>query len=140
MKLLLAIAFLSLAACNRSQTEAPATPTVSAQQTKARQAAQAPAATRQHWTFLNQIRQDDALSGSIHRTLLNEQQEIGVVLYASVKPEAVEGLMRWVLTEMAHKFPHEEITIAVYMTANPPRKIGVAHLDGKTETPTYTPL
>ncbi|MEO7724101.1 MAG: hypothetical protein ABIU29_05350 [Chthoniobacterales bacterium] len=139
MKMLLAMALLSVAACNRSEPEASA-PAISAQEAKARHASQAPAATRQHWTFLNQIRQDDTLSGSIHRTLLNEQQQIGVVLYTSVKPEDVAGLMRWALTEMAHKFPHEDIALAVYMTANPPRQIGVAHLDGKTAKINYTPL
>ena len=97
-----------------------------------------PESTRRHLMFLNQIRQDDALSSLIHRTLLTDEKQLGVVLYSTVKPEAVAGFMRWALTEMAHEFPGEDISVLVYMTATPPRKIGEARLDGKTGEISYT--
>ena len=97
-----------------------------------------PEATRRHLMFLNQIRQDDALSSSIHRTTLTDEKQIGVVLYSTVKPEAVPGFMRWTLTEMAHEFPGEDVSILVFMTATPPQKIGEARLDGKTGEISYT--
>ncbi len=136
MRILLAIALMLLAGCDRQ----PAAPVVSEQTVRARQAAQAPDSTRRHWLFLNQVRQDDALSRSLHRTLLTEEKELGVVLYATVKPEAVEDVMRQAMTEMARKFPGEDVSVLVYMTATPPRKIGVARVDGKSGAITYTPL
>jgi len=42
------------------------------------------------------------------------------------------------MTEMAHEFPYEELTLTVYQVATPPRKIGVAHVDGQTSEATYT--
>ena len=57
-------------------------------QSRARQrAAELPESMQRHWTFLNRIRQDDAFSGFIHRTMLNEENQLGVVLFSSVKPE-----------------------------------------------------
>lgn len=140
MRKLFLVALLALAGCDRTKPEAqPPTPVVTAQQTMARRAAEVPDPIKRHWTFLNQIRQDDAFSGSIHRTLLNEQGQLGVVLYSSVKPEEVPAMMEQVLGQMAHKFPGEDATFIVYMTSNPPRKLGVAQLDGKTGKTTYTP-
>ena len=134
MKTLLAIALVLLAGCDRK----PEAPVISEQTARAMQAAQVSDSTRQHMQFLNQLRQDDALSSAIHRTTLTEEKQIGVVLYSTVKPEAVAGLMRWALTEMAHKFPGEDVSILVFMTATPPQKIGEARLDGKTGEISYT--
>ena len=36
-----------------------------------------------------------------------------------------------VMREMGQEFPHEDVTLAVYTVATPPRKIGTAHLDGR---------
>ena len=47
--------------------------------------------------------------------------------------------MRQVMTEMAQKFPREDVTLSVYAPPSPPRKIGIAHLDGQTGEVTYTP-
>lgn len=134
--MLLAMALVLLAGCDRQ----PAAPVISEQTVRARQAAQVPEETRRHWMFLNQVRQDDALNRSIHRTLLTEEKQLGVVLYATVKPEAVEDVIHQAMTEMARKFPGEDVSVLVYMTATPPRKIGVARLDGKAGAITYTPL
>ncbi len=139
MKKLLLVACFFVIGCHKPEPAEPP-PTPSVQQKRAERAVAVPESTQRHWTFLNQIRQEDAFSGSISRTLLDEQNQLGVVLYSSVKPEAVPDLMRAVLRGLAQKFPGEDATVIVYMTATPPRKIGSAHLDGKTEEPTYTAM
>ncbi|MBA3650826.1 MAG: hypothetical protein H0W66_04915 [Chthoniobacterales bacterium] len=139
MRKLLVLACLFVIACHKPEPSAPP-PTPSAQERRAERAAAVPEAIQRHWTFLNQIRQDDAVSGSISRTLVNDQNQLGVVLYSSVTPDKVPDLMREVLRQMGAKFPGEDTTLGVYMTASPPRKIGVAHLEGKTAETSYTPL
>lgn len=129
-------ASLGMAACVKPKPVAE-TATPSPQEKLAARAAVVPKPVQDQWTILNRIRQDESLS--IGRTMLDDQNQLGVVLAADVAPEKVEGIMRTVLTEMAHDFPKEDVTVGVFQSANPPRKIGVAHLDGKTEEATYTP-
>jgi hypothetical protein len=136
---LIAVSLAFLAACDRSKPAAES-PTPSVQQQRAESAAAVPESTQRHWTFLNRLRQEDEYSGVIHRTQLNKQNELGVVLYSSVALETVPDLMRKVMTAMAHKFPQEDLTLTVYQVATPPKQIGMAHLDGKTGEATYTPL
>jgi hypothetical protein len=49
----------------------------------------------------------------IHRTMLTEENQIGVVLFSSVKPEQASAVMNKVMTEMGQEFPHEDVTIPV---------------------------
>lgn len=139
MKTLLVVACFFVIACHKPKPAEPP-PTPSVQQKRAEQPAAVPESTQRHWTFLNRIRQEDAFSDSLQRTLLNEQKQVGIVLYSSVKPETVPDLMRQVLAQIAQKFPGEDATFVVYASGTPPRKIGVAHLDGKTEETSYTPM
>ena len=139
MRKLLLVACFFVVACHKPKpTEPPPTPSV--QEKRAERAAAVAEPIQRQWTFLNQIRQEDAFSSSIHRTLLNDENQLGVVLYSSVKPETAPELMRQLMTKMAREFPGEEAAVTVYTSGTPPRKLGVAHLDGKTEEPTYTPL
>ena len=103
MRMLLVAAILSLAACHRS-TPTAESPTPSTQEQRAERAADLSESTQRHWTFLNRIRQDDAL--------LNEENQLGVVLFSSVKPEQVSAVMDKVMSEMAREFPHEDVTLA----------------------------
>ncbi len=135
---LVGLSLALLAACGRSERSAES-PTPSVQQQRAESAAAVPESTQRHWTFLNRLRQEDAYSGVIHRTQLTEQNQLGLVLYSSVALETVPDLMRKVMTAMAQEFPHEDVTLAVYQTATPPKRIGTAHLDGQTGEATYTP-
>lgn len=137
--MLLVVALLIVAACHRPEPVAEA-PTPSAQQKRAERASKVPTATQRHWTFLNRIRQHDAFNSAIQRTLVNDQNELGVVLYSSVASDKVSDLMRKVMAEMAQEFPREDVTLAVYKAGTPPQKIGAAHLDGKTEEATYATL
>ena len=138
MRILLTVALSVLAACHKPEPVAES-PTPSVEQKRAEHAAEVPESMQRHWTFLNRIRQDDAFDGIIDRTMLNEDNQIGVVLFSSVKPEQVSIVMNKVMTEMGQEFPHEEVTVAVYQVATPPKRIGTAHLDGQTEKATYTP-
>jgi hypothetical protein len=135
---LLLLALLFLPACHRAKEAAePARPSV--QQQQAERAAEVPESMQRHWTFLNRIRQDEAYSDMINRTMLNDQHEISVVLYSRVAPEGVPDLMRKVMTEMGQEFPHEDVTVAVYQFPTPPKRLGTAHVDGKTGEASYTP-
>lgn len=138
MRTLLLAVLLTLAACHKPEpaTEAP---TPSVQQKRAERAAEVPESMQRHWTFLNRLRQEDDYSSVIHRTQVDEQNQLGVVLYSSVALESVPDLMRKVMTTMAQEFPHEDVTLAVYQTATPPKRIGTAHVDGQTGEATYTP-
>jgi hypothetical protein len=135
---LLVAGLVSLGACHRPQ---PATegPTPSEQQSREEHAAQLPESTQRHWTYLNRIRQTDALNTSIGRTLVNDQNQLGIVLSSSVTQDKVPALMRTVMTEMAQEFPREDVTLTVYATSNPPYQIGTAHLNGQSGETTYTP-
>ncbi len=41
--------------------------------------------------------------------MLNEDNQIGVVLFSSVKPEQVPIVMNKMMTEMDKEFPHNEV-------------------------------
>jgi hypothetical protein len=47
--------------------------------------------------------------------------------------------MRKVMTAMAQKFPNEDMTLAVYQAATPPKRLGTASLDGQSGKASYTP-
>ena len=135
---MLAIGLVSLSACHQSKPAAES-PTPSEQQVLAERAAQAPEETQQQWTCLNRIRQSDTLNMSIDRTLLDDQNHLGIVLFPSVTPENVPALMRQVMTEMAKEFPRADLTLDVFQSATPPKKLGTANLNGQTGEVTYTP-
>ena len=138
---LLVAGLISLSACHRSKPAAES-PTPSEQQVRAERAARAaqvPEATQQQWTYLNRIRQSDTLSTSIDRTLLDEQNHLGIVLFSSVTPENVPALLRQVMTGMAKEFPRADLTLDVFQGATPPKKLGTANLNGQTGEVTYTP-
>ena len=129
---------LSLVACHKPQP-ATETATPSEQQTRAARAAEAPDSIQQQWTYLNRIRQSDALNTVIDRTLLDGQNQLGVVLFSSVTPDKVPDLMRTIMTEMAKEFPKANVSLNVFASATPPRKMGTAHLNGQTGEVTYVP-
>ena len=139
LRLMLGAALLSLLACQKIKPEIE-NPTPSDQQRQAARAAEVPESTQRKWTHLNRIRQKDAFNTSIDRTLLDDQGQLGIVLYISVAPEKVPALVRDVMTEMAREFPQEDVTLGVYRSASPPQRLGTAHLDGKTGESTYTAL
>ena len=140
MKILLVAAVLVfLAACHKPKPAAAEASTPSAQEKFAERAAAAPASTQKRWDFLNRLRQEDAFNRVIHRTLLNDQEQLGVDLYANVAPEKVPELMRAVMARMAEKFPDEDVALAVYAVATPPKRIGTARVDGKTGETSFTP-
>jgi hypothetical protein len=138
LPLLGAVALL-VAACHKSKPAAGnATPT--AQQKRAARDAKAPEATQRHWTQLNRLRQSDAFNTVISRTLLDDQGQLGFVLYSRVTPDKVSPLVLQLMAEMAKEFPNEDMTLSVYGAGSPPHKIGTAYVDGKTSEATYTPL
>ncbi|MGH8092985.1 MAG: hypothetical protein ACREIF_05880 [Chthoniobacterales bacterium] len=135
---LLVAGLASLSACHRSNPAAESS-TPSEQQVRAEHAAQAPEETQRQWNYLNRIRQSVALYTSIARTLLDDQNHIGIVLFSSVTPEKIPDLMRQVMTRMAQEFPRTDLTLDVYQSAAPPKKLGTASLNGQTGEVTYTP-
>src|SRR5450755_136588 len=84
---------LCLVGCHGPKPAAE-TPSPSEQQNRSARAAEVTESTQRQWTYLNRIRQADSLNTSIDRTLLNDQNELGVVLYSSVTPDKVPALMR----------------------------------------------
>ena len=109
MRVLLVAALSVLAACHKPEPVVES-PTPSVEQERAERAAEVPESMQRHWTFLNPIRQDDAFNICIHRTMLNEENQLGVVLFSSVKLEQVSAVMNKVMSEMAREFPHEDVT------------------------------
>jgi hypothetical protein len=114
------------APASESQTSTP-----NEQEKRAEQAAEMPASLRKHWTFLNRLRQDDSYS-DIDRTLVNDQDELGVVLSSRIQSGQIEPLLQRVLKEMAREFPDEDITLNAYEPSKPLRKLSRVQLDGKT--------
>src|SRR4029453_1631906 len=89
--------------------------------------------------FLNRIREADPQQRTIERAMLNEQNELGLILDRNVEMNRIPDLMRMMLTEMAREFPGQDLTVLAYAPSNPPRKIGTAHLDGRTREMNYVP-
>jgi hypothetical protein len=89
--------------------------------------------------FLNRIREADPQQRTIERAMLNEQNELGIILDGNVGMDRIPDLMRMMLTEMAREFPDQDLTVLAYTPSNPPRKIGTAHLDGRTREMNYVP-
>ena len=89
--------------------------------------------------FLNRIREADPQQRTIDRAMLNEQNELGLILDGSVGMDRIPELMRTMLTQMAREFPNQDLTVLAYAPSNPPRKIGTAHLDGRTRKMSYVP-
>ncbi len=89
--------------------------------------------------FLNRLRQADPSATTIDRALLNEQNELGLVLDRRVQLDKIPALMRSMMTQMAHEFPGQDLTVIAYAPSSPPRKIGTAHLNSQTRDMTYTP-
>jgi len=107
---------------------------------RAKREAAASESTRQQLAYLDRIRQRDPFNSSIERTLLTEQSEPGLVLSTSITSEKVPAFMNDLMKEMAQKFPGQDVTLIVFASASPPRKIGTAHLNGQTGESTYAPL
>jgi len=62
-----------------------------------------------------------------------------VVLGRSVSMDSIPQLLKGLLIQEAKFFPGEDLTIHAYAPANPPIKIGTAHLNARTRNMTYTP-
>lgn len=123
--------------CSRTkEATAPATPTE--QQKHAERAAEVPETVQRHWTFLNRLRQNDPFD-VIERTMVDDQNQLGVVLDSNVTADKVPDLMKQVMKKMAEQFPNEDIMVGTYTPTTPLRKLGTAHLDGKTGEVSYRP-
>jgi len=127
---------LLLASCDTRQsissTNAPPVEQNRAAQPDARQDFK-----QQQLAFLNRIREADPQQRTIERAMLNEQNELGLILDGNVGMDRIPDLMRMMLTEMAREFPGQDLTVLAYTPSNPPRKIGTAHLDGRTREMNY---
>jgi hypothetical protein len=89
--------------------------------------------------FLNRIRQADPSYQTIQKSVLNENNELGLILGRSVQLDSIPALMRSMLTRMGQEFPNQNLTIVAYAPSQPPARIGAAHLDARTRQMTYTP-
>lgn len=88
--------------------------------------------------FLNRIRNADPQFQTIERALINERNELGIILDRNVDLESIPALMRSLLTQMAQKFPGEDLTVIAYAPSDPPLKIGTGRLDARSREMTYT--
>src|SRR4030095_15057197 len=89
--------------------------------------------------FLNRIREADPQQRPIERAMLNEQHELGILLDGNVGRDRLPDLMRMMRTERARECPDQDLTVLAYTPSTPPRKIGTAHLDGRTREMNYVP-
>jgi hypothetical protein len=128
---------LGWSGCSRTEdaTE-PATPTEQPKQADG--AAAVPDTIQRHWTFLNRLRQNDPFD-VIDRTMVDDQNQLGVELDSSVTADKVPDLMKKVMARMAEEFPREDVTLSAYGPGHPLHKFGTVHLDGKTGQAIYTP-
>ena len=99
----------------------------------------APGSQRQRQAeFLNRLRSADPQYKTIDKAVLNEQNELGLILDRSVDLDSIPALMRTMLAQMAKEFPGQDLNVIAYAPANPPLKIGTAHLDARTREMSYT--
>jgi hypothetical protein len=89
--------------------------------------------------FLHRLREADPRYQTIDKAVLNAQNELGVILDRRVELEAVQPLMRTLLTQMAKAFPGQDLLVIAYAPSEPPLKIGTAQFNARTRQMTYTP-
>jgi len=89
--------------------------------------------------FLNEMRSFDPQHEVIDRAIFNQANELGIIVNRTVVMEKIPPLMRTLLKKMAEQFPHRDLTILAYAPADPPLKIGTAHLDARTGDMSYSP-
>ncbi len=119
---------------NKATEQAP----LNDEQKHAQLAAEVPDRIQKQWTFLNRLRQHEPFDVII-RTMVDDQDQLGVELDSSVSADKVPDLMKQVMAKMAEEFPHQDFTLTAYASTNPLRKFGTVHLEGKTGQATYTP-
>lgn|GEM_PF-6379687 len=138
---LVVAASLGMIACGRSGSsgETPLPPTPSIQQQRAARAAEVPQPIQERWDYLNRMRQADAYR-AIERTRVDEQNQLGVVLAANLKPDQIEAVVRKALEALAKKFPNEDMSLGAYAPGKPLRKLGIANYRAESGQVTYTPL
>ena len=88
---------------------------------------------------MHRLRQADPRYQTIEKAVLNEQNELGIILYRHVEMEAVRPLMKTLLTQMAKAFPRQDLTVIAYAPTQPPTPIGTARLNARTRQMTYSP-
>lgn len=88
--------------------------------------------------FLNRIRRADPERRTIERAVFNPQNELALILARGVEMDKIPPLMRSILTQMAHEFPGQDLTVFAYAPSNPPLKIGTARFNARTRDMTYS--
>ncbi len=135
-RLILSLALLSVSGCHRAESVKAVSPAPREQQKQTERAAKLPAALQRQWTFLNRLRQTDKFD-AIDRTLVNDQQQLGVVLSPKLLPGEIESLLKDALRMMAKEFPGQDLTLNAYEPTKPLHKLGRAQLDGITQDIRY---
>lgn len=136
--LFLGLVSLGAPGCNRTE-ETVSSPTPSIQQQRAQRAAEVPQPIQERWDYLNRIRQSDAYD-AITRTLVNDQNQLGIVLAANVTPANAAAVTKKAMEAIAQKFPASDMSLDAYAPAHPLRKLGAAHYNAQTGAVTYTPF
>ncbi len=136
--LFLGLVSLGAPGCNRTE-ETVSSPTPSIQQQRAQRAAEVPQPIQERWDYLDRIRQSDAYD-AIDRTRVDNQNRLGVVVAANLKPDQIEAVVKKALEALAKKFPNEDMSLDAYAPSQPLRKLGSAQYDAQTKEVTYTPV
>lgn len=136
--LFLGLVSLGAPGCNRTEQTA-ASPTPSIQQQGAQRAAEVPQPIQERWDYLDRIRQSDAYD-AITRTLVNDQNQLGIVLAANITPANAAAVTKKAMEAIVQKFPANDMSLDAYTPAHPLRKLGTAHYNAQTGAVTYTPL
>src|SRR5262245_47421206 len=124
---------LSLSACSHSgpRGEITPAPSPSIQEQRAAGPAELSPPVQERWDYLNRIRQADIYDG-IGRTRVDDQNQLGVVLAAELKPEQIEELTKKALEALAKKFPAKDMTLDAYAPTKPLRKLGTARYNAQS--------
>ena len=83
---------------------------------------------QEHWTYLNRLRQTDEFSTVVARTLLNTENQLGVVFYASVSDDKIPEQIDQIMTKMAKHFPKDSVTVVAYGRRNDLHPVKVSWL------------
>ena len=134
----LMIMFSSCSASSMDEPQGAAAPPADYRAGRGSGVGSAASQREQQAAFLQRIRSSDPQFQTIERALFNERNELGVVLDRGVEMDAIPGMMRALLTQMAREFPGEDLTIIAYAPTQPPARIGVARLDSRTRQMSYT--
>ena len=106
---------------------------------QAARTAAAPEDLRRKWIFLNRIRQDDAFNDWLNRTMLTDDNQLGIVVSSPLTAKELSSRVEQLLKRLAAPSPGETLILKAYAPGKPLRLLGTGTRHGENGAFSWTP-